>query len=222
MPQFKNIVIRCELYVNEISDGNNFISIATGKPPVIYKGAQVEFQFCLFSKKFNANADAELYDISNVTGLPKLRIRLSSSSGTVLLDESLATVTKDVSTTLATWQDGSKQHFTFYFPETATGITAGTQFIVVYGPDGDVFGTSAITVIDAGTGAEASPAMGDPTYYTKVDTDGKLNDKLDKQLAADQPISFIATNASGQQTRITLQPIWDDQGARLVPIVEPL
>ena len=148
--QFENIRVRCALLVDDVREGNNFVTVVTSRPPAIYKGAQVEFLFALLAKKGTSDEDPdELYDISNFSGLPKLRIRTTNASGSVLLDETSATaVEKNPSLTLEEWERGEGYHFRFYFPETATGITAGAQYIVVYGPDGDVFGRSKNTVID--------------------------------------------------------------------------
>lgn len=221
---FNNIIIRCELFPDAVEPNFKFTNIRTGRTPAMYAGAQMEVQCAIFRTKAAPNESAELYDISQFAGLPKMRIRTSTAAGSVLLDESVATsVEKDPSLDLTSWQNGTKQHFRFVFPESATGIATGTQFFVIYGPDGDVFGISSMEVINPGTGAGASPSPGDPTYYNKVETQGLLQDKLDKQLAFDQPIVFAAINpVTGERGRITLQPIWDDQGLRLVPIAEPI
>jgi hypothetical protein len=224
MAKFNNVVVRAALYVDDVQSNNNFTSIVTGRTPAMWKGAQVEFQFALFKSKGTNDTDPELYDITEFTGLPKLRIRTTNAAGAILVDETSATsVEKDATLDLDSWNDGSKWHFKFLFPESATGITAGTQYIVVYGPDGDVFGRSSIEVIDAGTGAGASPAVGDETYYTKTDVNGLLQDKLDKQLADDQGLSFVALNqTTGTRYRISWMPVADDQGARMVEHVEVL
>jgi hypothetical protein len=226
MSQFENVRIRAELLVDDVKPNNNFRAVATGRPPSMYRGAQVEFLFALFRKKGSGtSADPdELYDITNISGLPKLRIRTTNASGAVLLDETVATAVEKNTTglTLEDWQNDNGWHFRFYFPATATGITAGEQYLVVYGADGDVFGRTQITVIEPGTGAAVSPEPGDELYYTKTDVNGKLNDKLDKQFADGQGLTFVAVDASGNRCRITLAPTWDEQGVRLVPIVEPL
>lgn len=221
---FDRVIVRCELFPDEVSSSFKFVNVSTSKTPGMYAGAQVEFQFALFKKKAAPGEDAELYDISQFSGLPKMRIRNLTASGSILLDETVASaVDKDPSLTLTTWQDRSAQHFRFSFPETATGITTGTHFIVIYGPDGDVFGISSIEVIDPGTGAGSSPAPSADGYYTKTEARGLLADKLDKQFAEDQPLVFLARNTTTNQLgRITLQPIFDDGGLRLVPIPEPL
>ncbi len=153
-----------------------------------------------------------------------MRIRLLNAAGTVLVDESVATsVEKDPSLDLTSWSDGSKQHFRFVFAETVTSIAVGVQFLVIYGPDGDVFGISTIEVIDPGTGAASSPSPPLDGYYTKTEVNGKLVDKLNAQFADDQPLVMYALNqATGQRARITLQPLFDEGGARMVPIVELL
>lgn len=222
MPTFENIVIRCALFPDDVQSSNNFISGSTGRTPAMYSGAQVEFQFALFKSKANGDTPAVMDDISTMSGLPKMRIRLATAAGTILLDETVATtVAKDASCDVDSWNDGTKQHFRFYFPETATGIAAGVQYIVIYGPDGDVYGRSTIEVIDPGTGAGASPSPSADGYFTKTEVNGKLGDKLDKQLAVDQPLSFLALNpVTGKTARITMQPIFDEGGARLVPNVE--
>lgn len=221
---FDRVIVRCELYPDEVSSSFKFVQVNTAKTPGMYAGAQVEFQFALFKKKATPSADAELYDIAQFSGLPKMRIRNLTSAGIVLLDETVASaIEKDVTLDLASWQDGSRQHFRFSFPETATGIATGTHFIVIYGPDGDVFGISSIEVIDPGTGASNSPTPSADGYYTKTEARGLLADKLDKQFAEDQPLVFYARNTTTNQLgRITLQPIFDDGGLRLVPMPEPL
>lgn len=222
MAAFDRVIIRVELYPDEVALDGKFVQVVTGKPPAMYKGAQMEVQCGIFKRKATTSTPAELYDISQFTGLPKLRIRDTSSAGIVLLDETVAdSVAKDPSLDLATWQDGSKQHFRFIFAETVTGIAVGNgHFFVIYGPDGDVFGISSIAVIDPGTGIGASPTPPLETYYTKTEVNGKLLDKMDKVLADNQPVTFYATNSVGARVRITLQPVWDDSGARLVPLVE--
>lgn len=221
---FNDIVIRCELYPDEVAPNVKFTNVRTGKTPAMYYGAQMEIQVALFKKKATPGEDAELYDISQFSGLPKMRIRATNASGTVLLDETVAlSVEKDATLDLASWQDGSKQHFRFAFAETATAITTGVNFIVIYGPDGDVFGLSDIEVINPGTGASASPTPSADGYFTKTEINGKLTDLLPKQFADDQPLVFYAVNPdTGQRARITLQPIWDEGGPRLVPNAEPL
>lgn len=222
MPVFNNVIIRAELYVDDVQDNNYFVVTQTGKKPAMYSGAQVEFQFCIFSKKATTDSDAVLYDISNISGNPKLRVRATNASGTVLMDESVATtVLKDATTDLASWNNGTKQHFKFYFPETATGITAGTQYIVVYSADGDVFGRSQITVIDPGTGAASSPTPSAVGYYDKNDVNSKLQDYVLKQRPTDQGDVYYALNqTTGKTAKISVQPIFDDGGARLVTSVE--
>jgi hypothetical protein len=224
MAIFNNSIIRVELFPDETDPNAKFTNIRTGRTPAMYAGAQMEIQAALFKKKASQTDNAELYDISQFAGLPKLRIRTTNAAGSLLLDETVATsVEKDPSLDLTSWQDGTKQHFRFFFPESVTGIAVGNQFFVIYGPDGDVFGLSTMDVINPGTGAASSPTPGDPGYYNKIETQGLLLDKLDKQLAFDQPIVFGAINpVTGERGRITLQPIWDDQGLRLVPIPEPL
>ena len=82
---------------------------------------------------------------------------------------------------------------------------------------------SKITVIDPGTGAASSPAPGSELYFTKTDINAKLADKMDKQLADDQGIGFVATNqTTGDRFRIVLQPVADEQGARVTTLVELL
>ena len=67
----------------------------------------------------------------------------------------------------------------------------------------------------------ASPSPSADGYFTKTEVNSKLLDKMDKQLAIDQPITFYARNAgSGQVCRITQQPVWDDGGMRLVVTAE--
>ena len=221
MAVFNDIVIRCELYPDEVAPNSKFVNIRTGKTPAMYYGAQMEIQVALFKKKATTSEDAELYDISQFAGLPKMRIRTTNASGTVLLDETVASaVEKDPSLDLTSWQDGSKWHFRFAFAETATAIATGVNFLVIYGPDGDVFGLSDIECINPGTGAAASPTPSAVGYYDKNEIQGLLGDKLNKQLADDQPLVFYTTNAAGARVRISLQPIWDESGARLVPIAE--
>ncbi len=226
MAVFNDTVIRCELYPDEVAPGNNFTNISTGRTLAMYKGAQMEIQAAVFKKRgTTADAgDAVLYDMSQFAGLPKMRIRTLNAAGSILLDETVATsVEKDASLDLASWADGSKQHFRFVFAETVTAIAVGVQFIVIYGPDGDVFGISSIEVIDPGTGIGTSPTPPVENYFTKGEVNGKLDDKLNELFADDQPLVFYAVNTTtGQRGRITLQPIFDDGGLRLVPIAEPL
>jgi hypothetical protein len=219
---FRNIIIRCELYVDEVDEGKKFVAVATSKVPAIYKGAQVEFQFALFKTRGNANQDAVLYDISEFAGLPELRVRSSGVSGGIIMDDTATgAVIEKFDCTLAEWQAGTNCHFRFYFPETATGLAAGTHFLVVFGPDGDVFGISDVVVVDPGTGAASSPAPSAAGYYTKPEVIGLLEDKLDKQLAEDQPLVFYALNpVTGEHARITLQPVFDENGPRLIHIPE--
>ncbi len=226
MAVFNDIVIRCELFPDEVAAGTKFTNIRTGRAPAMYKGAQMEIQVAIFKKRGTTadEDDAELYDISQFTGLPKMRIRTATAGGTILLDETVATsVEKDPSLDLTSWADGSKQHFRFVFAETVTAIAVGVQFLVIYGPDGDVFGISTIEVIDPGTGIGTSPTPPVENYYTKTEVNGKLADLLPKQFADDQPLVMYALNqATGQRARITLQPLFDEGGARMVPIVELL
>ena len=216
---FRNIVIRAALYPDDVRDGNNFVTVTTAQPPAMYIGAQVELQFCLFKSKANGpDQPAVLNDLSEFTGLPKMRVRTTNAAGAILLDESLATaVEKDSDCSLEEWNAGTSQHFRFYFPETNTVITAGAQYIVIYGPDGDVFGRSQITVIDAGTASGASPTPSASGYYTKPEMQGILGDYLPKTFGEGQPLVFLARNpVTGQLARITQTPIWDEQGPRLV------
>lgn len=225
MATFENIVIRCPLYPDDVQEQNDFQAIATSRKPSAYSGAQFEFQFGLFKTKPTQDQAGEMLDISNFSGLPRLRIRLANAAGSILLDDTVAgvVVEKDPSCTSTDWTNGTKQHFRFYFPATTTVITAGEQYLVVYGPDGDVFGRSKITIIDPGTGAGSSPSPSAEGYFTKAEVNGKLEDKLDKQLAVDQPLSFLALNpVTGKTARITLQPIFDEGGPRLVHNVEYL
>lgn len=222
---FRNIVIRCALYPDDVQANNNFVTVATARPPAAYIGAQVEFQFCLFKQRGNGDSQpAILNDLSEFTGLPKLRIRLATAAGTILLDESTATaVEKNVNCSLEDWTTGNSQHFRFYFPETATNIAAGDQYIVVYGPDGDVFGRSQILIVDAGTSAGSSPAPSAAGYYTKPEIAGLLTDYLPKTFGEGQPLVFLARNpVSNQLARITQTPIWDDMGPRLVTTIEDI
>lgn len=226
MPIFENIVIRCALFPDDTPSETQFVTVATSKAPSMYKGAQVALEFCLFkSPEIDANNPAVLYDITNFVGLPKFKIRLANAAGNVLLDDGVAGVvpTKDATCTLAQWLNGSSQHFRFFLPETVTGITAGAQYIVIYGPDGDVFGKSTIYVVDPGTDAGSPPTPSPPTAYSKTEMQGILLDYLPKQLEIDQPIFFLCRHpVSGQVARITLAPTFDDQGIRLVQHTEVL
>lgn len=220
--QLDNNIIRAAF----LPDDQNFIFVSrsSGRQPEMPRGAPLEFQFSCFKNFGDADNDPELYDISNFAGLPELRIRTTNAAGSVLLDDTVASsVEKDPTVDLTSWNDGSKQHFRFVFPYTTTAITAGTQFIVVFGPNGQVYGKSFILVVDPGTGAAASPTPSADGFYTKTEARGLLADKLDKQFAVDQPIVFYALNpTTGKNVRISLQPIFDEQGPRLVPIPEYL
>lgn len=219
MAVFNDIVIRCELYPDRVSAGEKFTNVATGIVPGFYKGAQFELQIAIFKTKSDANTGAELYDISQFSGVPKFRVRTTNASGTILIDDTVSGVTieKDITLDLASWQDGSKWHFRIYVPETASSVATGTNFIVIYGPDSDVFGISDIVVIDPGTGASASPSPPTDVYPTKTDLNNKLLDYLPKQLSVNQPFSYLAKNPdTGQIARITDQPLWDGQGPRIV------
>jgi hypothetical protein len=221
---FTRDIIRCELYPDEITNSSKFVNVKTGRTPAMYKGAQVTFQFAVVRTRGEIDTDMELYGLEDMVGLPKMRIRSSTAAGAVLLDESTADeVLKDITLDVDSWEDGTKQHFTFSFPETATSIAVGTHWIVIYGPDDDVFGVSQIEVIDPGTGVASSPSPSDPTYYTAIDVDGKLTDYQKKVLDIDEPIILRALNpATNQLGRITLQAIWDDQGLRLVQTAEDI
>lgn len=215
MPIFNQPIIRCALFPDDVSPNNKFISVATSRTPGMYVGEQVKFEFCLFKQKANNDEPAVLYDISNFSGNPKMRIRSGGPTGTVLLDESVATdIQKDASVTVDDWNAGTKAHFSFYFPETATGIAAGdNHYIVVYGPDGDVFGRSDIYVSDPGTGAAASPTPGDAAYYTKDEVRGLLEDFVRK---IGRPNESWALTTQDGKFRIIAQAVNDEQGPHLV------
>lgn len=223
MAVFNDTIVRCELFPDFVVANEKFVNVRTSLPPAIYLGAQCEFQFAIFATKATSDdTPATLYDVSQFSGLPKMRVRLANASGTILMDDTVASAVQvDPTLTLATWQDGTKWHFRFAFEVAATGLPVGVQFLVIYGPDGDVFGVSTVEVIDPGTGAGASPTPSADGYFTKTEVNGKLGDKLDKQFAIDQPLVLYAKNQTTSQIgRITLQPTWDDQGLRLVPINE--
>lgn len=216
MPIFNQPIIRCALFPDDVRANNNFITQATGATPGMYSGEQVEFQFALFKAKASGDNPAVLYDISNFSGNPKMRIRSASASGTILLDETVSgcVIEKDPSLDVASWNDGSKWHFRFYFPETATGITAGdTHYIVVYGPDGDVFGRSVIYVVDPGTGLGSSPTPGDAAYYTKNDVNGILGDFARK---IGRPNETFALTTQDGKFRIIAQAVNDADGPHIV------
>jgi hypothetical protein len=211
--QFNQVTIRCELFPDRI--GEKFVTIATGSTPKGYKGAQMRFEVALFrSERIDDAQDAVLYDIGNVSGLPRLRVRATNASGNVILDSDSGgcEVVKDESLSLETWRDGSKQHFAFSFPEADTGIAVGTHHVVVSGADGDVFGISTFEVIDPGTAAAASPAPGDETYFTKVEVNSKLAGLAKRIGAAGE--SLALTSADGKW-RIWLTAVNDEQGLRL-------
>lgn len=221
---FTRDIIRCELYPDEISNSAKFVNKKTARTPAMFKGAQVTFQFAVVRTRATIDTAIELYGMESMVGLPKMRIRSGTAAGAVILDESTAdSVEKDITLDATSWEDGTKQHFSFSFPETATSLAVGPHFIVIYGPDDDVFGISTIEVIDPGTGVASSPAPGDPGYYTATDIDGKLLDYQKKVLNVDEPIILRALNpATNQLGRITLQAIWDDQGLRLAQTTEDI
>jgi hypothetical protein len=210
--QFEKVVIRCKLFPKQV--GKPFATLDTGLKPKMWIGSQVEFQFGLFNRDATLDEEAELYDISNIAGLPQIRIRTANAAGAILLDHTAvgAVIEKDESLDLDTWADGSKQHFRMYFPESATGITAGTQYIVIYGPDGDVFGTSIIEVIDPGTGAAASPAPAAEGYYTKSEVRGILEDFM--RLVGGPGQTRALTSADGRW-RVVEELISDGDGVRI-------
>jgi hypothetical protein len=210
--QFNQVIIRCELYPDEV--GKAFVTKALSAKPKMWRGAQVEFQFAVFKRRQIGDTAAELYDISNIAGLPQIRIRTANAAGTVLLDNTAAgaVIEKDESLDLDSWADGSKQHFRMYFPESATGITAGSQYIVIYGPDGDVFGTSVIEVTDPGTGAAASPEPAAEGYYTKSEVRAILEDFM--RLVGEPGQTRALTSADGRW-RVVEELISDGDGVRI-------
>jgi hypothetical protein len=215
--QFEKVVIRCKLFPKQV--GKPFATLDTGLKPKMWIGSQVEFQFGLFNRDATLDEEAELYDISNIAGLPQIRIRTANAAGSILLDHTAAgaVIEKDPSLTLDTWNDGSKQHFKMYFPETATGITAGNQYIVIYGPDSDVFGTSIIEVIDPGTGAAASPAPAAEGYYTKNEVRALFEDFMRK---IGRPGETRALTTADGRYRIIEQAVADELGVRIAPQIE--
>jgi hypothetical protein len=219
MPTFNQVIIRCELYPDEV--GKDFVTRILNGRPAMNKGAQVEFQFGLFAKRATKTTPAVLYDISNIAGNPLLRIRQTNKDGVLLLDHTVTgcVVAKDQSLDLATWEDGTKQHFRFYFPETATGITEGRQYIVVYGPDGDVYGSANIDVVDPGTGAAASPTPSADGYYTKAEVKALMEDFMRKIGKAGETRAL--TSKDGKY-RIIEELINDADGVRLVANIEEI
>lgn len=152
MGQFVRTRLRCPLYPSRV--GENFKNVFTGETPKIIKGAGVDFEIAIFDN------NAALFDVANVADLTLLVQNAARDTNYIL-----KTVAPSGNISLENWTAGLAQHGIISLLGAETSIAAGSYKITIWGhttdagSDPDVFGTSDLTVLDAGITVVTNPPV---------------------------------------------------------------